>query len=452
MDRPSLSQPASPEIRYLYGLKRGSTRLGLAAIRRLLKSMGHPEADVPVVHVAGTNGKGSTTAFASAMLQAGGARVGRYTSPHLLRVEERICVDGLPIEPETFRARVRELRPFIDRAGASFFEAMTALAAVHFRDAGVDVAVYEVGLGGRLDATNALTSSVSLISSIGHDHEAILGRGLRAVCREKLGIVRRRTPLYAALERRDLVALARQHCEDRGAPFALVPRDIGRVVSMDPESGMRFEVFLPDRRQLVTSLLGAHQVRNAALAGLAVLDLQRRGHIRDAPDLEAGAAAAFVPGRFQVLPASHGEPPVVLDVGHNPEALAATLDLFEEVFPRVRPHVVFGVLADKRTEPIWPRLLRRAREVVLTVPDVDRAWDPLPLLPRIQAKAGRVRLRFVPRVHDAVEMVLDTARAPVLIVGSHFLVGEAFTALAQRRGTRPEEFTASPRELCGTAH
>lgn len=449
MDRPSVSQPETPEIRYLYGLRRGSTRLGLAAVRRLLRSLGSPETAAPVVHVAGTNGKGSTTAFAAAMLQSGGARVGRFTSPHLLRVEERIAVDGVPIDAATFAARVRDLRRSIDRAGASFFEAMTALAAVHFRDAGVDVAVYEVGLGGRLDATNALPAHVSLLTSIGHDHEAILGRGLRAVCQEKLGIVRRGTPLYAALERPDLVALARAHCRSRGAPFARVPADIGRVLDLDAERGMRFELRLPDRREFTTRMLGAHQVRNAALAALGVLELHRRGHLRQAPDLERGAALTHVAGRFQILPREGSEPLVVLDVGHNPEALAATLDLFEAVFPAVRPHVVLGLLADKRPGPVWPRLLRRARSLVLTVPAVDRAWDPWRVLPRLRALPGAPRIACVPRVADAVQRTLDTARAPVLIVGSHFLVAEAMTAIAARRRTRPENLVAAVREPSG---
>ena len=213
----------------------------------------------------------------------------------MLGVEERICVDGASITTDEFRRRVRELRPYIDRAGASFFEAMTAIAALHFHDADIDVAVYEVGLGGRLDATNAIPSSVSVLTSVGHDHEAILGRGLRAVCREKLGIAKPGVPFFAGLERPDLIRLARDHCARRRAPLTFLPANPGRVLRLDLETGTHLELEVPAPMRVVTRFLGAHQLRNVALAALAVTELSRRGAIARPADIAAGAAHAFLP-------------------------------------------------------------------------------------------------------------------------------------------------------------
>jgi dihydrofolate synthase/folylpolyglutamate synthase len=442
MDLPSAAQPRSPETDYLYALRRGETRLGLGSTRRLLASLGHPERGIPLVHVAGTNGKGSTTALAAAMLQAGGARVGRFTSPHILRVEERIVVDGQRIDGDEFRRRVRDLRPYIDRAGASFFEAMTVIAAQHFRDSHIDVAVYEVGLGGRLDATNALPSSVSVLTSVGHDHEAILGRGLRAVCREKIAIAKRGVPFFVALDRPDLRRLARDFCARRRTPLEFLPADAGRVLGMDLETGTHLELRVPSPLQLVTPLLGAHQVRNVALAALAVHALWRRGGVEAAPDIAVGAARAFLPGRFQVLPAAGREPVTILDVGHNQEALHATLDVAGAVLRGVRPVVVLGLLRDKRLGDAAARLARFASRIVLTSPGSERAWDPRQAA--AQFPRGRARIGVEPQPADALARALDPGDAPVLVLGSHYLLGEVVPLLAARRGVPPEALLALP--------
>ena len=438
MERPSPGQPLDSDIGALYALRRGETRLGLAATRRLMRLLGDPARGIPMLHIAGTNGKGSTTALAAAMLQASGLRVGRFTSPHVLRVEERICIDAQPIDADTLRRRVRDLLPFVERAGASFFEAMTALAALHFRDQRIDVAVYEVGLGGRLDATNVIPSNVSVITSIGNDHESILGRGLRAVCGEKLGIVKRGVPLFAALDRPDLLRLARATCRARRAPFTPVPADAGRVLALDPELGMDCELRFPHPVRLHTRLVGAHQVRNLAVAAAATLEMHRRHAVDRAPDLVGGAARAFIPGRFQWLPPGPDGATVVLDVGHNPQALTATLDLAEPVFGSVRPVVVLGLLKDKRLGAGARRLARFASDIVLTAPAIDRTWDPRQSAAQFPRGRGLARVRVEPRVADALAMALESAPRPVLILGSHYLLAEAVPLLAARRGMAPD--------------
>ncbi len=437
MDLPS--GPLAPEIAALYALRRGEVRLGLASTRRLLRRLGSPEFDIPILHIGGTNGKGSTTAFAASMLQAGGMRVGRYTSPHVLHVEERICVDGEPIPAGDLRARVRELWPEFQRCKVSFFEAMTALAALHFRDAKVDVAVYEVGLGGRLDSTNALPTSASIVTSIGHDHEAVLGRGLRNVCREKLGIVRRGVPFFGGFTRPDLVRMAREHCASRRAPCTMLPEIVGEVRALDAHAGMQFELQVPEPMVLRTRLLGAHQIRNAALAVAGVAALASRGGLRHRPDPVAGAAHAFLPGRFQLLPADASSPAIVLDVGHNPEALHTTLDTWEQAFPGVRPVVVLGLMRDKRLGDAAPRLAQRARMLILTAPQVERAWDPTRAQSQFPAGRGRARVQVVPDVALALQRAhTEAGDAPVLVLGSHYLLAEVVPILAAIRGVSSE--------------
>jgi dihydrofolate synthase/folylpolyglutamate synthase len=321
-----------------------------------------------MAHVAGTNGKGSTTALVAAMLQAGGLRVGRFTSPHVLSVEERITVDGRPIDPRRSAASGSAARHRKVRPSSKPRRRRAPLRRACRRR-----------LRGRLGGRPTPPTSSRLRSRSDqrrHDHEAILGRGLRSVCRESSGIVKRGVRLVAALARPDLVRLARQTCAQRRAALTLLPPDAGRVLSVDLASGTRIELRAPFPVQLVTRFLGAHQVRNVALAAHAVVEMQHRGVLARPPDVVAGAARAFLPGRFQVLPPWQDDPTVVLDVGHNPEALEATLDVASAMPDRGRTVVVLGLMRDKKLGAAAPRLARFADEVVLTSPRVVRAWDP----------------------------------------------------------------------------
>lgn len=438
MDLPSVAQRLTPEIQFLYGRRRGKERLGLDSTRRLLRELGSPERDIPVVHVAGTNGKGSTTAFAAALLQSAGLRVGRFTSPHMIGVEERISIDAVPYDFDALCARVRDMRAAIERADASFFESITALAACAFRDAGVDVAVYEVGLGGRLDSTTALPAQACILTNVGHDHEAILGRGLRAVCAEKLGIARRGVPFFTGLRRAELLRLARTHTTRIGAPLHVQSRDAVRVLELGLGTGMRFEMQHDGAKvPLWTRFMGLHQARNAALAAQAVGDVLHRLFPARRWNLDAGIAAAFMPGRFQVLPEQGDEPALVLDVAHNPEALRATLDLALGVYGSRRPTIVLGMLRDKRFDRVVPRLARLAGRIVLTAPRVARAWEPQHVAMCLRPQLPHVPIAVVPNAEQALAEVCK-ARQPGLVLGSNYLIGELLPGLARRRGISTE--------------
>ncbi len=330
------------------------------------------------------------------------------------------------------------MRGAIERADASFFESITAIAACAFRDAGVDVAVYEVGLGGRLDSTNALPATTSVITGIGHDHEAILGRGLQAICAEKLGIARPGVPLFASLHRDELVEQARQHCKRVEAPFHLVPDGATRIHEMRLDAGTRFDLLLDEEYDsLWTRFFGAHQVRNAATATAAAGELLRLRFPKHKLDVRTAVARAFLPGRFQVLPPRHGEPMLVLDVAHNPESLCATLDIAAQVLASPRPTVVLGMLRDKKLTGVVERLRRVAARLVLTQPRVARAWDAHQVAADLRAQLGHVAVSVEPQAEAAVAQVCDAGET-ALVLGSHYLIGELLPGLARRRGTTAE--------------
>ena len=444
MDLPSASQPLSPEIEFLYGLHAGATRLGLDSTRKLLHALGSPEADLRILQVAGTNGKGTTTTLAASLLQAAGLRVGRFTSPHLLRVEERICVNTQPIEPQEFLQRVRDIRKQIESSGASFFEVITAIAALHFRDQKVDVAVFEVGLGGRLDSTTALPAAASIVTGVSWDHEAILGDSLPAILGEKLGIARPGVPLFTGLSAPELVAQARQHCAAVGAPLHVLPTAAAHVIGLDPYEGMQFRLAGVDVL-LRCRFLGEHQARHGALAAAAVRHLLQEFPSVQPDRIWPGMSDAFLAGRFQVLPATTAVPETVIDVAHNQQSLHATLDLAQRFFAARKPSIVLGMLRDKRFDGVLERLRGWAGRLVLTAPAVARAWDLEAV--RKQAEAvlgGAVPVEVVPQVASATARTQTSDDELVLVLGSHYLLAEALPTLASVRGVAPESLVRSP--------
>ncbi len=369
--------------------------------------MGHPERHFPSVHIAGTNGKGSTCALVAAELRARpeGLKVGAYTSPHLVSVQERIEVDGVPIGEEAFAEWTTFLRPHIERLDASFFEATTAIAFADLAARGVDIAVIEVGLGGRLDSTNVITPLVSVVTKIAKEHTDYLGTELSSIAREKAGIAKHGVPFVTAepdpAVRRVLLAEA----ESRGAH---------PVIAVD---GTR----APTRR---LGLKGRHQHANAwvALAALNTLP---------PPFRPAGDAwpesfeRAFVPGRFDV----RGGGRWVFDVAHNPDGarvLAATLRECNPPHPRC---ALVGVLGDKDYLGMIDCLAREVDRFIFTIPDSAperRRWD----LGRLERELGSLAVAhaFEPDFGRALTRAQDDA-ATVLVTGSFHTVGDALARL-----------------------
>lgn len=423
-----------PSIDFLFSLRPTKMRLGLENITALLRSQGEPQDGVPAILVAGTNGKGSVTTFVSSILRAAGLRTGTFYSPHLFRINERIRVDGDEIPSPDLDRIIRKLRRGYGETPFTFFEGVTAAAAIWFRERGVDVAVYEVGLGGRLDATRLVDARVTVITGIAIDHSEHLGETRAKILDEKLGITRPGAPLVATLPTKALVHRAARHCEDMGIPFCPVSREVELSEGKISASGMTFSLTTPlrDYGEVRSRMIGRHQVRNAATAVRAA-EVFFPGRRPGRTVVGKGLADASFAGRFQVI---NGEPRVILDVSHNEEALCASIDTLLQLSPPERNVIVFGVMARKQLGRFPEKAMRGAREIILVPLKEKGAAGSDDLFSRFSgeaAAAGRIRAAIRPTRGMAGAMKLAGRLAgpddTLLILGSHLAVEEAIARM-----------------------
>jgi dihydrofolate synthase/folylpolyglutamate synthase len=395
-------------------------RPGLAPIQALLDAVGNPESRMRLVQIGGTNGKGSASAMVAAMLHAAGVRTGLYTSPHLRSLRERIRVDGRCIAEDDVADGVDALGTLFARLDASVFEAITALALDHFARAGVEVAVLEVGLGGRLDATTVGRPQVTVLTRIDYDHQALLGDTLARIAWDKAHIIRSGVAVSA---RQDPEAEAPivERAAALSVPLLLEGRELSVTVREASLDGQRLDLAGPDWRieDARCALLGPHQPSNAlvAVAAARVMGVGE-GAIR------RGLAEVRWPGRFQVL---RGSPTVILDGAHNPggaRALAASLRAY---FPGRPVTFVLGISADKDQAGILTPLLPLAERVIFTAANSPRAADPEALreLARRLGPLPVERLTVAARPADALALARTVSPdALVCAAGSLFLLGE----------------------------
>jgi dihydrofolate synthase / folylpolyglutamate synthase len=415
---------------WLYGRTTGGIKWGLDTTRTLLAGGGNPHRRFHSLHIGGTNGKGSVAALCAAALRDDRrGRVGLYTSPHLVGFPERIRIDGAPVTAERILAAAKTLEPFIEETGASFFEATTAMAFLCFAEQGVHVAVVEVGLGGRLDATNVLTPLVSVVTNVALDHTAELGASLPLVAQEKAGIFKPGVPAITAEQQPEVLGVLRERAAVVGAEL----RSLDEVAEVrEPSSdlsGTRFEFHSEawGRRELQLPLVGEHQARNAALAAetLALLPAELRP---EWAQLRSAFASVRWPGRLQVERLRGTT--WIFDVAHNPEGarvLANALDRLDLPRPLV---LVAGILSDKRWEEMLPPLLQRADAAILTIPPTapaNRRWDPALAATEVVAAAP---LRVIGDFPAALSRAATLApHGTVLVTGSVHTVGDAFQLL-----------------------
>ena len=397
----------------------GAFRPGLDRVLEMLSALGDPHLAFPAVHVAGTNGKGSTASMAASIADAAGLRVGLHTSPHLLTLRERMRVAGEPAPASWLDAAVRDLEGVLVQARPSFFEATLAIALAYFRDLEVDLAVVEVGLGGRLDATNVVAPVVSVVTHIGLDHTDLLGETLPEIAVEKAGIARPDVPLLHAVEDASARRALEAEAQRRGAPVEAVRAscrvDIadGRVALATPER---------DYGALEVGLPGAHQAWNAALAVRALeVASDRVGLEAVRAGVAEVATRSGLRGRAQSWPR---DPRVVLDVAHNPAGWRAALEAVE-VPPGGRLWTLVGVMADKDVGGLVESLAPRADRVLVVGLAGDRA-RPAPSLVAAFDGTG-LEVEPVPSVADALEAFLSRARPNdrMLVTGSHQTVADA---------------------------
>jgi dihydrofolate synthase/folylpolyglutamate synthase len=410
-------------LEYLYGLQKHGIKLGLDSVVALLARLGQPQYRYRTIHIGGTNGKGSTAAMAASMLQAAGYRVGLYTSPHLVDFRERILVNGEPITEEgvtSLTAQCREL------AGPdlvlTFFEFTTALAFQYFADSGVEVAVVEVGMGGRFDATNVLKPLVSVITNVALDHQAYLGETVPAIAFEKAGIIKTGTPVVTGRLSPEAAEMIGGISTERGAPRFGLDREF--QAEGDPATGFRYEGLKTSYRGLSCPLAGAHQLENVACA-LAALELASdRGLAVSEEAIRAGLRRTVWEGRLEIV---EQHPTLLLDGAHNPAAgtvLAAHLAVYRREHPGSRIILVVGMMGDKDRDGFLTLLLPLADEVVLTQAQLPRAASAQDLSASLGPWAGPRHAKVPPADALALARRLASPMDLICVTGSLVLVGE----------------------------
>jgi dihydrofolate synthase / folylpolyglutamate synthase len=433
----------SGELDYLESLIGSGIRPGLERMRAMLEVAGHPERMVPAVLVAGTNGKGSTAATLASILNRAGCRTGLYTSPHLVRLEERWKIDGHAVAEESLRGSVNELRRHADQAEFSptYFEALTLLAFLLFRDHECDVAVLEVGMGGRLDATNVVDPLLSVITGIELDHQEWLGETIEQIALEKAGIARGGSPLLANSRWPEALEAISRRCGEVGCDLHVLGDEVAiDEVHVGLESiGVRMTTKSAEYH-LHSRLTGEHQVENLALAvrGAELLSGRFRGI--DLSAITEGVAATRWRGRLEsfMLP----DRLVLVDGAHNPSGAEAAARFIDRFLPRPRL-LVFGALGDKDVRSMLESLSRCADRMILTAPDSDRAIDPATLMEML---GGAVPAEVIRNDAEAIEASLRREEiGSVIICGSLYLAGTAVRILDQIEMPRDER--SSPIEI-----
>jgi dihydrofolate synthase/folylpolyglutamate synthase len=403
-------------------------KLGLEAIRELLARLGNPQGHVARVLIGGTNGKGSTAATLSAILHASGIRAGLHTSPHLEEVTERIRVgekDSRHDRLEAVLSRVFQAADAPPAIPVTYFEAVTAAAELLFREEDCRLAVVEVGLGGRLDATNASEPLISIVTSIGLDHEADLGSSVVEIAREKAGIFRPgRLALCGGRDGKALSVLA-EEARKKGAAFADSNRSVKVSDRRELEAGQSFRLETPaGRYELFTPLRGEHQADNVALAVLAAEALVRHFPSISPGSIRSGAAAVRWPARLEKIRCAGKE--VWLDGCHNPDGARALARFFRSRDGEL--DLLFAVMADKDFVGIARELFPLARRVVVTTPPVSRAAPALELAERLSFLHRDVTA--IPDVDRAFARILAESAGSVLVAGSLYLVGDVRARLS----------------------
>jgi dihydrofolate synthase/folylpolyglutamate synthase len=421
---------------FLNRQRRFGWKFGLGPMRRALARLGHPERSIVPVVIAGSKGKGSTAAFLEAILVAAGHRPGLYTSPHLVGVRERIRAGGREIGARAFAHRIGELRSRLGaRARLTHFEWLTLAGIEHFARVRARPSILEIGLGGRLDAVNAVDGVVTVISGIEREHVDLLGTRLAGIAAEKAGIMRRGVPCVIGAVRPAARASLAACAARAGARPVWLERETSWRVTGHDRRGLRLDLTTArgTLRGLRLGLLGRHQAHNAALAVLAAEELRAQGWSIPAAAVRRGLAAARWAGRCDYRP---GRPGLLLDGAHTAGSARALADLLEEVFPRVRTTLVFGALRDKNCAAMAKALFPCAAAVHLVRPPEERGLEPEDLLPRVP-RGLRGRCRAAPGTLAALAAAAREAGPGGLVVvaGSLFLVGEALALLPQRMRT-----------------
>ena len=401
---------------------------GLERITFLLEQLGNPHQGLRVIHVAGTNGKGSVCKYISSILQKAGYCVGLYLSPHVERFSERIVINNQEISQEDFACLVSVVRPVVEAMkkqdnSPTFFEIVTAVAFLHFKNCSVDYAVVEVGLGGRFDATNVVNPLVSVITNISLEHTDILGKDIGSIASEKAGIIKDHVPVVCGAVQEARVVIE-QVAQQRNAPVTWI--DQSMWIRKSYERGCQEFIVQGSFKEYIvkTSMLGQHQGENITLAIAAIEQLQMGGVYLTDSEIQDGIKAATHPGRMEIISA---EPLILLDGAHNPAGMSMLVTTLQEDFSNHRLVIVLGVLKDKDLKTIVSTIVPISHVIIVTKSGNPRAADPLVLKEMITG----IDVDKTVFVEDSIPQAIDHAKRIaknmdlICVTGSLFTVGEA---------------------------
>lgn len=414
----------------MFGLRRFGIKLGLSTIGNILEGLGNPQDGFKCIHIAGTNGKGSIASTLASVLSASGYKTGLYTSPHLIRFNERICINNTPISNKNVIAAYEAVKnSHFGSREPTFFEFATAMAFFEFRRRNVDWAIIETGMGGRLDATNIIYPVLSIISNISIEHKSYLGSTIAEIAHEKAGIIKGKTPVITAVKQKSAIAVLDKIATDRSAPLYR----FGKQFRVRRNKKQMFTYFGMEQtwHDMQTGLLGNYQVDNAALV-LAACEILRRDHaVLPVDSIKAGLLKNVWPGRLEVVSKS---PFIILDGAHNLNAARNLAVFLSDQLAGRKITLVTGMLDDKPYTAMLQSLLPICSRVILTSPRIDRA------LPTDTLNAvARHIISHIIRINDvgeAVQYAIQTAASDevVCIAGSLYVVGEAKEAFEKHPG------------------
>jgi dihydrofolate synthase/folylpolyglutamate synthase len=432
-----------------YSLKHSSelakADFNLGRMFALMESLGNPQSKYPIIHVAGTKGKGSTSALCASGLQVAGYKVGLYTSPHLLDYTERIQINGEPISHEQLVELVEEIKPYVAKIEMlTTFEITTALAFLAFGKYGVNAAVFEVGLGGRLDATNIVTPKVSVITSLSYDHTAVLGNTLTLIAGEKAGIIKDGVPVVSSPQKDESLAVLERVAKLRNTELTLVGRDVkfeliessleGQSLTVDSgqwtvgdaqKSKVKGRSVYGPRStvKLQIPLLGNHQIENAATAYTA---LKVSGIPITDEQIQKGFSQVQWPARFEI---ARRDPPVIFDSAHNQDSFAKLSETLETYFPGKKVYLIFGASEDKNIPGMFAELKSKINKIIITRADHPRALE-VEKIQQLVEQAGAESEAVTP-VKSALARALELSSKDgsiVLSAGSMFVTAEVMSA------------------------
>jgi len=419
---------------YLFGLEKFGMIFGLEKVETILHAIGNPHHEIQTIHIGGTNGKGSTAAMMASVLQQEGYHVGLYTSPHLIRFTERIRVDGREIEKEEVAELTKWIRERIEVSGITppftFFDFTTAMALYYFRQKMVDLAILEVGLGGRLDSTNVVDPVLSIITNVDKDHEEYLGKSLMKIAGEKAGIIKKGRPLITAAIQPQVLRFFSKTCREKGSPYFRVGKEFRYVPS--EEKSFHYEGLHRKLWGVTLNLFGAYQVINATTALGALEVLEELGYSVSNDAMIEGLTKVEWPGRLEMVCSS---PRVFLDGAHNPAGALVLKKSLEKEFQYDRLILILGIMKDKDYDAILRCLTPLADHVILTRPSIQRAAPPS-LLQKALGRNG-IKAEVIEGFQEAIDRGLSmTSEKDLLcITGSLYTVGEARAYFLPKEGS-----------------